>query len=75
MDDETYVQLDPTNIPGTEFFHSSDPSQVPYTQKNKGKEKFPKKFLVWQAMDQFGSISRPYIQKGTMMGGLMWKNV
>jgi hypothetical protein len=32
----------------------------------KCKEKFPKKYLVWQAMDDKGNVSEPYIKIGCM---------
>ena len=28
--------------------------------------KFPSKYMVWQAMDAFGNVSKPYISNGTM---------
>lgn len=66
MDDETYVPVDPANIPGRQFFHSVDPSKVDFSQKFKTKEKFYEKYIVWQAMDSNGNVSKPYIQKGTL---------
>ena len=66
IDDETYVPHDPTNIPGDEYYHCLFKSEVPVEFTLKRKEKFPKKYLVWQAIDEMGNVSSPYIQLGTM---------
>ncbi len=66
IDDETYVPWDPQDVPVRKFFHSRDPKEVPYAEKVKPKPKFYKKVLVWQAIDQFGNISDPYISEGTI---------
>jgi transposase len=66
MDDESYVLQDPTETPGRQFFHARDPSKVKVKDKIKCSSKFPKKFLVWQAIDQFGNISEPYVHEGCM---------
>ena len=66
MDDETYVFADPSQGATREFFHSSDPNLVDPIYKEKGKSPNPKKFLIWQCMDQYGNISEPYVKEGTM---------
>lgn len=66
MDDETYVLKDPSETPIRQFFHSSDPSKVPTNEKIKNKSKFPKKILIWQAVDQNGNVSEPFVHEGTM---------
>lgn len=66
IDDDTYVYADPPETPGMKFFHSANPADVDYQHKVKVKTKFPKKFLVWQAMGSFGHISPPYICEGTI---------
>jgi hypothetical protein len=66
IDDETYVMVDPENIPGQKYFNFIDKSSVSDKLRFKCKEKFPKKYLVWQAMDQKGNVSEPYIKLGTM---------
>jgi hypothetical protein len=43
---------DPKNIPGQKYFNFVHKSEVPNDVRHKPKEKFPKKFLVWQAMDE-----------------------
>lgn len=66
MDDESYVPVDPENIPGQSFFNFIDESEVPKKLKIKPKDKFPDKFLVWQAIDECGNVSEPYITMGIM---------
>ena len=56
IDDETYVSLDPAQIPGRHFAHSADHSQLKYEDKFKHLAKFPKKYLVWQAMNELRTI-------------------
>jgi hypothetical protein len=66
MDDESLVLQDPSETPGRQFFHAKDPSKVNTKDKIKCSSKFPKKFLVWQSMDQFGHVSEPYVHEGCM---------
>ena len=66
IDDESYIMADPKNIPGQKYFNFVNKSEVPNDVRYKPKEKFPKKFLVWQAMDECGNVSEPYIKIGTM---------
>ena len=66
MDDETYVPLDPKNIKLQKNFNCKDKKTVPNNVRFRGKPKFFKKYLVWQAIDQFGNVSKPYVKKGTM---------
>ena len=66
IDDETYLPLDPSEVPGRNFFHSLDPSDVKYEQRFKTKTKFAEKYLIWQAIDEEGNVSEPYISKGTL---------
>lgn len=66
MDDETYVPVDPDQVPGIQFYHSKDKSEVPDKNRFKGKSKFPKKYLVWQCIDENGNVSDPFITTGTI---------
>ena len=66
IDDETYVTFDPSQLPGRHFVHSVDHKQLEFHHKFKPLTKFPKKYLVWQAMDEIGNVSEPYISMGTM---------
>ena len=66
IDDESYVLQDPKETPGRQYYHAKDPSKVKTEGKIKCSSKFPKKFLIWQALDQFGNVSQPYVHEGSM---------
>ena len=66
IDDETYVPVDKTQLPGMEYFHCQCKSLVPDKFRFKPKEKYPTKYLVWQCLDEDGHVSDPYITQGTM---------
>ena len=66
MDDETYVPIDPKNINLQKFYNCKDKKTVPNNVRFRGKPKFFKKYLIWQAIDQFGNVSKPYVKEGTM---------
>lgn len=66
MDDETYCACDPTQVPGNEFYNVVDGNEVDRESMLKRKEKFYKKFLVWQAIAETGEVSEPYITIGTI---------
>lgn len=74
IDDETYVHLDPSDVPGRKFYHATNPKDVKYEDKIKPKAKFPKKILVWQAMDENGRVSRPYFAEGTINAKIYLKD-
>ena len=64
MDDETYVPADPDQVHSKEHYSLVPGVVLPESGKVKPVEKFPKKFLVWQAIAQDGSVSAPYIKIG-----------
>jgi len=66
MDDETYVPVDAKNISGRQFYTCRNKSEVPDKDRFEGKEKFYEKFLVWQAIDESGNVSVPFVTKSTM---------
>jgi hypothetical protein len=66
IDDETYVAKDPKDIPGRQYYHCVDPNDVEFENKTKRKTKFFEKFMVWQAIDELGNVSEPYISEGTI---------
>jgi hypothetical protein len=70
IDDETYVTEDREQIPGVKFYHCRDQSDIPTAKKIVSKEKFPKKYLVWQCLDENGHVSKPFITTGTMNGDM-----
>lgn len=73
IDDETYVPSDPHNIPGTQYFHCKSKADVPDEFKFKYQEKFPKKYLVWQCLDETGNVSSPFVTQGSMNGDVYLK--
>jgi len=66
IDDETYVPQDPEQVPGLHFYSQKNGSPVDDAVRFRGKTKFFKKFCVWQAIDQLGNVSAPYITTGTI---------
>ncbi|OXA56905.1 Transposable element Tcb2 transposase [Folsomia candida] len=74
LDDETYVPVDPSNLPGRHFFHSSDPSEVAYEEKVRKKDKFPKKYCIWQCFSSHGHVSDPVVLEGNINQDIYLKN-
>jgi transposase len=68
IDDETYVPIKPSQIPGKEYYHCTNKNQVLPEFRLKRKEKFTNKYMVWQAIDECGHVSDPYISDKTMTG-------
>jgi len=66
IDDETYVTCDPRETGGQRFYNFIDKNKVPDNLRFKPNSKFPKRFLVWQALDQLGNVSEPYVKVGTL---------
>lgn len=66
MDDETYCPVDPSQVPGNEYYNIVDDCEIDNEFKTKRKSKFYPKYLVWQAIAQDGQVSEPYITSGTI---------
>lgn len=66
MDDETYVKANFKSLPGNQYYSGSDKASVDMKFKIIQHEKFPKKFMVWQAICQCGARCAPYITQGTI---------
>ena len=66
LDDETYCPQHPDDIPGKKFVHYQQKGSIKDEHLFKSKKKFFKKYLVWQAIDENGNVSKPYISTGTM---------
>ena len=60
IDDEKYFCFSNDEIPGNSGFYTNDINKCPDKVRFKGKEKFPKKILVWVALSSRG-ISEPLI--------------
>ena len=61
MDDEKYFTFSGSNMPGNDNYYTNDVQKCPDDIRFVGKEKFPKKVLVWVAISEHG-ISRPVIR-------------
>ena len=70
IDDETYVPINREDIPGCKYFHSSNPNTLKNSEKVKPKSKFFKKLLIWQALDENGNVSDPFIFQGHISGSI-----
>lgn len=66
MDDETYVLSDFSQLPGQEFYVADARGNVLDKFKTQRKAKFPKKFLVWQAICSCGKRSKIFVTTGTI---------
>lgn len=74
MDDETYCTVDPESINGIKFYSCKDKNKIPDKYKFKAKEKFPKKYLIWLAIDEHGAVSKPLIISKTLNSQLYLKD-
>ena len=61
LDDEKYFTFSGSNMPGNDNYYTNDIQKCPDDIRFVGKEKFPKKVLVWIAISEHG-ISRPVIR-------------
>lgn len=66
MDDETYVKADFKQIPGRQFYTAKKIGEVDNKYKEKKLDKYPKKYLVWQAICQCGLKSKIFVCHGTI---------
>lgn len=73
MDDESYFPADPNQVAGPKNFSFKPGFEVPVKCMVKPKLKFFKKYLVWQALDAAGNVSKPFICEGTINGELYLK--
>lgn len=66
IDDESYFPANPRLVPGKKHYKIKPGFKVPIDNMTQPKERYFKKFLVWQAIDSLGNFSEPYISEGTM---------
>jgi hypothetical protein len=66
MDDETYILSSFNQLPGQEFYTASGRGDVDKRFRTKMKSKFPKKYLVWQAICTCGMRSQTFVASGTV---------
>lgn len=66
MDDETYCFADFSQLPEKKYYSGYDSKGVPRIFRVKQLMKFPKKFLIWQAICTCGRKTQPFITTRTM---------
>lgn len=66
MDDETYIKMDFSTLPGPQFYTASPDEVLDHSETSIATEKFGEKILVWQAICQCGLKSTPFFTKGTI---------
>lgn len=66
MDDETYVKVDPKQIPGQMFYVARKRLGVPDKYKFVQVCKYGKKLLIWQSICSCGMKSKAFVTTGTM---------
>lgn len=66
MDDETYVLEDFQQLPGLAFYSAMARNATAEYFRTKKASKFPKKYLVWQAICTCGKKSKSFVTTGTI---------
>ena len=66
MDDESYVKLDFSKLPGKEYYLKKPRETLPSSITTFKTKKFPAKRMIWQAICECGQRSRTFVMKGTM---------
>jgi len=66
MDDETYCVCDFNQIPSQEFYVARRLGETSARFKIRKATKFPKKYLVWQAICSCGQKSEEFVTPGTL---------
>lgn len=66
MDDETYVLADFRQLPGQNFYVADARGNVEEQFRTQKQTKFPKKFLVWQAICSCGKRSKSFVTVGSI---------
>lgn len=66
MDDETYIKGDFKQMPGQNYYVAEAKGAVADRFRMKKLSKFPKKYLVWQAICSCGKKSKSFIKTGTI---------
>jgi transposase len=74
IDDETYVPVDPQDVSSNLYYHTDNKETLNDDVIFKPKTKFPERYLVWQAIDEEGNVSQPYISTKTQTGETYLKN-
>jgi len=73
MDDETYVLSKFSQLPGQAFYVANERGGVAEEFRTQQKSKFPKRFMVWQAICTCGFRSAVFVTEGTINGEIYVK--
>ncbi|KAF2901664.1 hypothetical protein ILUMI_04520 [Ignelater luminosus] len=73
IDDKTYVVLEPKGQPGRKYVHLKNHDELPFQLKFNRITKFLKKYLVWQAIDENGKVSEPYVTNKSLTADIYLK--
>ena len=73
IDDETYVHQDPSQIPSDEYYNEIPGEQLDVEDTIAPTEKFPVKYMVWQAMAEDGQVSKPFFYQGIINSDVYMK--
>jgi transposase len=66
MDDETYVTADTEQTKLQRYYKAKSKNDVDDKDRFQHKKKYPKKFMIWQALDDQGNSTDSFIFEGTM---------
>ena len=66
LDDKTYVPADISDVKTNSYFDYINKCEVSFDVRFSGVSKFPSQYLVWQAADEKGNVSEPYVKFGTL---------
>lgn len=73
MDDETYVKLDFSQLPGYNYYVAMMRGSVASQFKFSSHDKFAKKLMIWQAICSCGLKSKVFVTSATMTSDLYIK--
>jgi len=74
MDDETYVCQDPMQNKMQRYYKAQSKNQVENDHNIQPVQKFPKKYMIWQAVDENGNFSDSFIFEGTINSEIYLQN-
>lgn len=73
LDDETYVKVDPKQVPGQKFYVANKRLNVPDKYKYIKLDKYGKKLMIWQAICSCGAKSRSFVTSSTISSDIYIK--
>jgi hypothetical protein len=61
IDDESYFPFDPSDVPGKKYYHAKTIGEPKYEDRIKPVTKFPKRHMVWLAMNEMVKFHNLFI--------------